>query len=96
MKASRDHGHRELHLDYAYMGREADGQSIANSGGQVLEGSLVDHTLCTVQKYPASVDRWKACERRDRELRANFGDEVRSRGVDRQCEELSDMRIAWC
>ena len=24
VKASRDHGHRELHLDYAYMGREAE------------------------------------------------------------------------
>ena len=47
-----------------------------------------------MQKYPASVDRWKACERRDRELRANFGGEVRSRGVDRQCEELSDMRLS--
>ena len=53
MEASRDHVHPELHLEYACMGRE--GQSFTDVGGQVLEGSLVDHTPCAVQRYSASL-----------------------------------------
>ena len=58
MEALRDQGHPELHLDYANMGRET-GQSVTSSGGQIIEGSLVDHTPCTVQRYSASMDCWR-------------------------------------
>ena len=52
------------------------GQSIANLGGQVHEGSMVDHPPCAVRGYAASMDRRQACARRDHERRANFGGEV--------------------
>ena len=50
MEASQDHGHPELDPDYAYMGREAEGRA-SPILGHVLEGSLVDHTPCAVQRY---------------------------------------------
>ena len=48
-------------------------QSVTNFSGQILEGSLVKHTPCTVQSYSASMDCWEACERGDHERRANSG-----------------------
>ena len=41
--------------------------------GQILEGWLVDHTPCTVQRYSASMDLWQACERVNHQLYANPG-----------------------
>ena len=49
---------------------------------QVLKRSLADHTPCAVQRYSASRDHRKACERCDHEWCANPGGEVRSGGVD--------------
>ena len=74
----------------------AEKPTVANSGGQVLKRSLVDHTPCAVQRYSASMDHRKACGRCDHERRANPAGEVRSVGVDCRCEELSDERIARC
>ena len=51
--------------------------------GSERVGSLADHTPCAAQRYSASMDGWKACERRDHERRANPVGEVRSGSVDR-------------
>ena len=51
--ASRGHGHPELHLDYAYMGREAE-----DSTSPILVGKFsVDRGFCAVHRYSASMDR---------------------------------------
>ena len=64
IEALRDHRHPELHLDYAFMGRETEDR-VTNSGGQVLKRSLVDRTPCAVQRYSALMDHRKTCERCD-------------------------------
>ena len=63
-ETSRDHGHPNF-IWIALTWQRGRGQSIANSGGQVLGGSLVDHTPCALQGYSAPMDRSQACERRD-------------------------------
>ena len=70
MEASRDHVHPELHLDYACMGREAEDRASPMLVGRFSKDRwLITHT-CAVQRYSASLDHWKTCERRDHEWRA--------------------------
>ena len=83
IEASRGHGHPELHLDYAYMGREAEVRASPFLVGKVSKDRWLI-TPCAVQRDSASVDRWKACKRRDHVRCANHGGEVQSGGVDRR------------
>ena len=79
------HGHPELHLDYAFMGRETEDRAshvLVGRVSSILVGRFSKDrwliTPCSVQRYSVSMDSWKACERRDHERRANFGGEIRS------------------
>ena len=71
MDASRDHGHPET---------PTWEEKPILVGRFSKDCWLITHR--TEQRNSASMDRWKACERRDHERRANPGGEIRSGGVD--------------
>ena len=76
-----NHGHPELHLDYAFMGRETEDRASPIVVGKFSKDRwLITHPA--VQRYSASMDHWKTRERCDHEWCANPGGEVRSGGVD--------------
>ena len=76
------------------MGREAEDRA-----SPILVGNLSDRWLIThpvpCKRYSASMDRWKACGRRDHERCTNPDGEIRSGGVDmrklRSVERLTVM-----
>ena len=91
IEASRDHGHPELHLDHAFMGRETEDRASPILVGKFSKDCwLIKHLVpCKGSRH-----RWihrKACERCDHDWCANPGGEVRSGGVERGVEGLTVM-----
>ena len=96
MEASRDHGHPELRLDYAYMVRWFERpklerhQSWLESSRRIVGCSLIP---CRARAHTTSMDCWQARERCDHERRADHGDQMRSGSVNLGRGECSYERV---
>ena len=83
MEVSRNHGHPELRLNYAYMVRWFKRSKIERHQSWLESSRRIVgcYSSRAVQGHTTSMDCWQARERCDHERRADHGDQMRSGSV---------------